>query len=63
MFWSLAPSLYTLYNRWSHKGTWANLLTAVFDDPDFDNLTVDGSIVRVHQHGATKKTAAGIGDG
>lgn len=54
MFWSLAPSLYTLYNRWSHKGTWANLLIAVFDDPDLEYLMVDGSIVRVHQHEATK---------
>ena len=29
-------------------------------DPDFETLFVDGSIVRVHQHGAgEKKTATG----
>jgi hypothetical protein len=40
------------YNRWSQKRTWTNILAAVSDDPDLDYLMVDGSIVRVHQHGA-----------
>jgi transposase len=37
------------------KGTWGKILAAVADDPDLDYLMVDGSIVRVHQHGAAKK--------
>ena len=28
----------------------------ITDDPDLEYLMVDGSIVRVHQHGAVKKT-------
>lgn len=51
--------VYVRYNRWSHKGTWANILTAVSDDPDLEYLMVDGSIVRVHQHGAAKKNSSG----
>jgi transposase len=46
------------YHRWCHKGPWTKLLEAVSDDPDLEYLMVDGSIVRVHQHGAAKKTAA-----
>jgi len=47
--------VYVRYNRWCHKGTWARVLEAVGDDPDLEYLMVDGSIVRVHQHGAAKK--------
>lgn len=47
--------VYVRYNRWCHKGTWTKVLEAVSDDPDFEYLMVDGSIVRVHQHGAAKK--------
>ena len=47
--------VYVRYNRWSHKGVWKRIFEAVADDPDLENLMVDGSIVRVHQHGAAKK--------
>ena len=49
--------VYVRYNRWSHKGTWTKILAAIADDPDLEYLMVDGSIVRVHQHGAAKKTS------
>jgi transposase len=48
--------VYVRYNRWSHKGTWSQLFEAIAEDPDLEYLMVDGSIVRVHQHGAAKKT-------
>ena len=47
--------VYVRYNRWSHKGVWQRLFETVADDPDFEYLMVDGSIVRVHQHGAAQK--------
>ena len=50
--------VYVRYNRWSHKGIWQRLLEAVADDPDLEYLMVDGSIVRVHQHGAAKKNSS-----
>jgi transposase len=49
--------VYMRYSRWGKKGTWVQLLTSVSDVPDLEYLMVDGSIVRVHQHGAAKKTA------
>ncbi|WP_298718161.1 IS5 family transposase [uncultured Oceanisphaera sp.] len=50
--------VYVRYNRWSHKGVWTQIWEAVSDDPDLEYLMVDGSIVRVHQHGASKKQSA-----
>ena len=47
--------VYVRYNRWSRKGVWERIFKAIADDPDFEYLMVDGSIVRVHQHGAAQK--------
>jgi len=47
--------VYVRYHRWSHKGSWSQLFEVIADDPDLEYLMVDGSIVRVHQHGAAKK--------
>ena len=49
--------VYVRYDRWSKKGVWARLAESVAD-PDFEQLFVDGSIVRVHQHGAGEKKSA-----
>ena len=46
---------YVRYNRWCHKGHWERIFEAVSGDSDLTYLMVDGSIVRVHQHGAAKK--------
>ena len=48
--------VYVRYNRWSKKGIWERIFATMSDDPDLEYLMVDGSIVRVHQHGAAKKT-------
>ena len=48
--------VYVRYNRWSHKGVWSRVLESVGGDADLEFLMIDGSIVRVHQHGASKKT-------
>lgn len=47
--------VYVRYNRWSKKGRWRALFEALSRDQDLEMLMVDGSIVRVHQHGAPKK--------
>ena len=46
---------FTRYNRWSKSGRWETIFTALSQDADFEYLMVDGSIARVHQHGAPKK--------
>jgi len=49
--------VYERYNRWSHKGHWEAMFTALAQDPDLEDLMVDGSIRRVHQHGAPEKNS------
>ena len=38
------------------KKIWERLFKTMADDPDLEYLMVDGSIIRVHEHGAAKKT-------
>lgn len=51
-------TVFTRYNRWSKKGRWQAIFDELSQDSDMEYLMVDGSIARVHQHGAPKKTAA-----
>lgn len=47
--------VYVRYSRWSRKDVWVHMMEALAADADLEHLMVDGSIVRVHQHGAAKK--------
>jgi len=47
--------VYVRYDRWSKKGHWAAIFKELSSDTDLEYLMVDGSITRVHQHGAPKK--------
>jgi transposase len=50
-------SVYMRFSRWSKQGVWARLAAVLADDPDLEELFVDSTIVRAHQHaaGAPKK--------
>ena len=39
----------------SRKGVWQRIFEAMSDDPDFEYLIVDSTIVRAHQHAAGAK--------
>ncbi len=47
--------VYVRYSRWSRKGVWGRMMEALAADANLEHLMVDGSIVRIHQHGAAKK--------
>ena len=51
-------TVYTRYYRWAKKGVWQRIFKAFADAGDIEFLLVDGSIVRVHQHGSAKKKTA-----
>ena len=38
-----------------HQGVWCRISAAMSDDPDFEYLIVDSTIVRAHQHVAGVK--------
>src|SRR3974390_2400486 len=45
-------SVFRRFSRWSTKGVWWRIFEAMSDDPDFEYLIVDSTIVRAHQHAA-----------
>ncbi len=48
-------STYNRFNRWCKRGIWSWVFKELSKDRDMEYLMVDGSITRVHQHGAPKK--------
>ena len=48
-------SVFRRFSRWSVKGVWRRIFEAMSDDPDFEYLIVDSTIVRAHQHAAGAK--------
>lgn len=52
-------SVYKRFARWSDRGIWHRVFTELAKDSDFEEVFLDSTIVRAHQHsaGAPKKTA------
>jgi len=48
-------SVFRRFSRWSAKGVWRRIFEALSDDPDFEYLIVDSTIVRAHQHAGGAK--------
>lgn len=48
-------SVFRRFSRWSAKGVWHRMFAAMADDPDFEYLILDSTIVRAHQHAAGAK--------
>jgi transposase len=48
-------SVFRRFSRWSRKGVWRRIFAAMADDPDFEYLIVDSTIIRAHQHAAGAK--------
>jgi len=45
-------SLYQRFARWERKGVWDPVFEVFSQDADFQDVFIDSSIIRVHQHGA-----------
>ncbi len=56
-------STYQRFKRWSVGGVWHRVFAELAKDADFEEVYLDGTIVRAHQHasGAEKKRASGAG--
>ena len=39
-------SVFRRFSRWSRKGVWQRIFAAMSDDPDFEYLIVDSTIIR-----------------
>lgn len=51
----LWKSVYNRFNRWSNIGVWERVFEALCQDPDFEYVMIDSTIVRAHQHAAGAK--------
>ena len=51
-------SNYQRFSRWSRRDVWHRVFTQLAGDADFEEVFIDSTIVRAHQHaaGAAKKT-------
>jgi transposase len=48
-------SVFQRFRRWALKGEFEKIFSTLSGDPDFEYVMIDGTIVRVHQHGAGAK--------
>ena len=53
-------SVYVRFSRWETYGVWHRVAEALSGDADLEELFIDSTVVRAHQHaaGAPKKTVA-----
>jgi transposase len=45
-------SVWKRFRRWAVKGVFEQIFAALSEDPDFEYALIDGTIVKVHRHGA-----------
>jgi transposase len=50
-------SMYVRFSRWSDKDVWQNIFEVLREDGDFEEVCIDSTVIRAHQHaaGAAKK--------
>jgi transposase len=48
-------SVFQRFRRWVKAGVFDRIFETLSDDTDFESVIVDGTIVRVHQHGTGAK--------
>jgi putative transposase len=53
-------SVFQRFRRWAKKGDWERIFNALIENPDFEYLIIDSTIVRAHQHAAGAKGGAKV---
>jgi transposase len=48
-------SVFQRFRRWARRGVFEKAFQALSEDADFEYAIIDGTIVRVHQHGTGAK--------
>ena len=51
-------TVFQRFRRWARKGVWERVFNALIENPDFEYLIIDSTIVRAHQHAAGAKGGA-----
>ena len=53
-------SVFRRFRRWARAGNFERLFQTLSGDPDFEYALIDGTIIRVHQHGTGAKGGLGV---
>ena len=53
-------SVFRRFRRWALKGVFKRIFEAVVDDPDFEYVMIDGTIISVHQKASGAKGGLSI---
>lgn len=53
-------SVYQRFARWSRNGVWHRVFAQLAQDADFEEVFIDSTIVRAHQHAAGAPQKKGI---
>ena len=53
-------SVFQRFRRWAKKNVFERIFQRLSGDPDFEYAMIDGTIVRVHQHGTGAKGGLNI---
>ncbi len=48
-------TVFQRFRRWAVKGLFQRIFVSLSGDPDFEYAIIDGTIIRVHQHGTGAK--------
>jgi transposase len=48
-------SVWRRFSRWAKRGVWSRILERVSDDPDLEQVIIDATSIRAHQHAAGGK--------
>ena len=48
-------SVFQRFNRWCKRGVWQRILDTLGGDPELEDLLLDSTVVRAHQHAAGAK--------
>ncbi|MDL2264085.1 IS5 family transposase [Synergistaceae bacterium OttesenSCG-928-I11] len=48
-------SVYTRFRRWSQQDIWEKVFAKLSEDQDLENVMIDGTYIRAHQHAAGAK--------
>jgi transposase len=48
-------SVYPRFRRWTERGIWQRVFIQLSEDKDLENIMIDGTYIRAHQHAAGAK--------
>ena len=61
-------SIYSRFRRWNARGIWQKVFDALSENKDLENIMIDGTYIRAHQHaagargGKTNKLLVAVGE-